>query len=101
MLSFQVMFWKLQSNRLPKPLNTAINSAVALTKPDFPFPEPWKTVWYTIVLLIILSFVIVGGLLIFSKKPSIEALLMIIIGVALAVLVVRVFVGLTWKKTKF
>jgi hypothetical protein len=95
MIIARKMFGKLQSNRLLKPLDKTTDSAVALTKPDYPYPEPAKTNWYTFVVLTLLTFVIVAGLLMFAKKPSIAPLLMIIVGVALAVLVVRVFVRLT------
>jgi hypothetical protein len=95
MLSFQIMFGGLQSNRLPEPLDETTNSTVTLTKPDYPYPEPEKTKHYTTVSLILLTFVIVAGLLMFAKKPSIEPLLMIIVGVALAVLVIYVFIRLT------
>jgi hypothetical protein len=94
-LSFQIMFGELESNRLPKPLDKTKNSTITLTKPDYPYPEPEKTKHYTTVSLILLTFVIVAGLLMFAKKPSIEPLLMIIVGVALAVLVIYVFIRLT------
>jgi len=76
-------------------LDKTTNSAFTLTKPDYPYPEPEKTKHYTTVSLILLTFVIVAGLLMFAKKPSIEPLLMIIVGVALAVLVIYVFIRLT------
>ncbi len=95
MLSFQIMFGKLESNSRSKPLDKTTNSAVTLTKPDYPYPEPEKTKHYTTVSLILLTFVIVAGLLMFAKKPSIESLLMIVVGVALAVMVIYVFIRLT------
>lgn len=95
MLSFQIMFGKLESNRRSKSLDKTTNSAFTLTKPDYPYPEPEKTKHYTTVSLILLTFVIVAGLLMFAKKPSIESLLMIVVGVALAVMVIYVFIRLT------
>ena len=95
MLSFQIMFGNLDIYRRPKPLDKTTNSAITLTKPDYPYPEPEKTKHYTTVLLIFLTFVIVTGSLMFAKKPSIEPLLMIIVGGALAVLVIRIFKKLT------
>jgi membrane protein YqaA with SNARE-associated domain len=78
-------------NRLLELLRTEAKSDIVSEKMDYPAPE--KTKWYTTVSLILLTFVIVAGLLMFAKKPSIEPLLMIIVGVALAVLVIRVFVA--------
>ena len=95
MLSVQIMLGQLESIRRSKPLDKATNSAVTLTKPDYPYPEPEKTKHYTTVSLILLTFVIVAGALMFAKKPSIEPLIMIIVGVALAVLVIYVFIRLT------
>lgn len=95
MLSVQIMLGQLESIRRSKPLDKTTNSAVTLTKPDYPYPEPEKTKHYTTVSLILLTFVIVAGALMFAKKPSIEPLIMIIVGVALAVLVIYVFIRLT------
>lgn len=76
-------------------MDKTTNSAITLTKPDYPYPEPEKTKHYTTVSLILIIFVIVAGVLMFAKKPSIEPLIMIIVGVVLAVLVIRVFKKLT------
>ena len=94
MLSFQLMFG-VSCNRLLELLRAEAKSDIVSEKMDYPAPEPEKTKWYTTVSLILLTFVIVAGLLMFAKKPSIEPLLMIIVGVALAVLVIRVFIRLT------
>lgn len=94
MLSFQLMFG-VPCNKLPELLRTEAKSDIVSEKMDCPAPEPEKTKWYTTVSLILLTFVIVAGLLMFAKKPSIEPLLMIVVGVALAVLVIRVFTKLT------
>ena len=92
MLSFQLMF-RVFCIRLLELLRTEAKSDIVSEKMDY--PEPEKTKGYTTVSLILLTFVIVAGLLMFAKKPSIEPLLMIIVGVALAVLIIRVFIRLT------
>jgi len=93
MLSFQLMFG-VSCNRLLELLRVEAKSDIVSEKMDYPAPEPEKTKHYTTVSLILLTFIIVAGLLMFAKKPSIEPLIMmIIIGVALAMLVIRVFVA--------
>ena len=94
MLSFQLMH-SVSCNRSSELLRTEAKLDVVSEKMDYPEPEPEKTKHYTTVLLILLTFAIVAGSLMFAKKPSIESLLMIIVGVALAVLVIRVFKRLT------
>jgi hypothetical protein len=81
MLSFQLMFG-VSCNRLPKLLRAEAKSDIVSEKMDYPAPEPEKTKYYTTVLLILLTFVVVAGSLMFAKKPSIESLLLIIVGVA-------------------
>ena len=76
-------------------LRTEAKSDIVSEKIDYPEPEPEKTKHYTTVLLILLTFVIVAGSLMFAKKPLIEPLLLIIVGVALAMLVIRTFIRLT------
>jgi hypothetical protein len=92
MLSVQLMLGVFR-NRLLELLRTEAKSDSVSEKMDYPAPE--KTKWYTTVSLIPLTFVIAAELLMFAKKPSIEPLIMIIVGVALAVLVIRVFIRLT------
>ena len=94
MLSFQLILG-VSCSRSPEPMPTEIKLDIISEKMDWPEPEPEKTKHYTTVLLILLTFVIVAGSLMFAKKPSIEPLLMIIVGVALAVLVIRVYTKLT------
>ena len=94
MLPFQLVYG-ISRNRLPELLRTEIKSDIFSEKMDYPYPEPEKTKHYTTVSLILIIFVIVAGSLMFAKKPSIEPLIMIIVGVALAVLVIRVFKRLT------
>ncbi len=81
MLSVQLMFG-VSCNRLLELLRTKAKSDIVSEKIDAPYPEPEKTKHYTTVSLVLLTFVIVAGLLMFAKKPSIEPLLMVIVGVA-------------------
>jgi amino acid permease len=88
------------SNRLPELLDKGATSSIISEKSSLPFPEPVKMVLQTIALLIILSFVIVAGLLIFSKKPSIEVFLLLVVVLTCAALVIFVFYNLHWKKNR-
>jgi uncharacterized membrane protein len=94
MLSFQLMYG-VSCNILPELLRTQAKLDIVSEITGYPEPEPEKTKHYTTVLLIFLTFVIVAGSLMFAKKPSVEPLLMIIVGVTLAVLVIRIFKKLT------
>lgn len=97
MPSFQTLV-RVFSSRLRELLHIEANSDIVSEKMDIPLPEPWKTLWYTIAVLAILGMIVAGGLLLFSKNPSIEALLLIIVGLSFVALVVFVFVSLVFGK---
>jgi amino acid permease len=97
MLSFQMLSW-VSFNWLPKLLDERVISDTISEKSSLPFPEPVKMVLQTIALFLILGLVIVGGLLIFSKNPSIETFLFLVVGLACVALVIFVYYNLVWKK---
>ena len=97
MPSFQ-MLAGVSFNGLPELLDEGVNSSIISEKSSLPFPEPVKMVLQTIALFLILGLVIVGGLLIFSKKPSIETFFFLVVGLACAALVIFVYYNLVWKK---
>ena len=97
MLSFQ-MIVGVSFNWLLKLLDEGVISGTISEKSSLPFPEPVKMVLQTIALFLILGMVIVGGLLIFEKNPSIETFLFLTVGLACAALVIFVYYNLVWKK---
>jgi len=97
MLSFQMLVG-VCSNGLPELLDKGASSDIISEKSSLPFPEPVKMVLQTIALFVFLGMVIVGGLLIFSKNPSIETLVFLVFGLTCAALVILVYYNLVWKK---